>query len=640
MTQVPSDHEAESQEALVDLTKKLRKRERRLLQRLQKAQTARAKAVERLNRAQARLEKRTARLQRLEERLSLVRQQLQTLEGLAERTPAPVAQEETASVSSSQRLEFPTAQAVQEETASREDLSPGSSPSPREAAGLPEASDAVRGNPALSELQALAHLLLEEGRREEQLRAGWKQPEHASFSLLEKAETAEVSSSEQASAAPAPETPGWPAFDQTAEPGEGREPEWVSQLAIDESGPAPKGDEPELQTSAERSSVSPAETEQSGQQAPAAREARQQAMTTAERPRQAALYGFDEPPDLPESEDSSAEEADFLGMNPAALASSLLPASPAELVREARAAAEAAEEAARLAIERAAQAAARLELLPSGRHLVQELAEVEQAVAQASHAAEIAQTTARAVERWAGAIAPTADTSLPAQSTAESQLVQPAESQTESVSSSSEPAPSPTPPEEALSPAAAASAYVDLEPVTTASSPEGEQRAARSPSDEEQPDPAPASSAPEEERREPTASRAEAEETSNLSRTAAATEFSEEAVPAPQEANDQASAEGRATSKTVHSPPESPSALAASQEPTEGESKREDQEETATRTLSTSQADGTLGEGVRPSEVAEPEASAETEAEPEEGTVVPTEAADHPPIKREEAQAN
>ena len=56
--------------------------------------------------------------------------------------------------------------------------------------------------------------------------------------------------------------------------------------------------------------------------------------------------------------------------------------------------------------------------------------------------------------------------------------------------------------------------------------------------------------------------------------------------------------------------------------------------------MSTSQADGKLGEGVRPSEVAEPEASAETEAEPEEGTVVPTEAADHPAIKREEAQAN
>ncbi|RAQ96475.1 hypothetical protein [Thermogemmatispora tikiterensis] len=434
MTQVPSDHEAEPQEALVDLTKKLRKRERRLLQRLQKAQTARAKAVERLNRAQARLEKRTARLQRLEERLSLVRQQLQTLEALTEGAPASAPQPQFETTS---RLPE-TAPSAGEDDRDREQTAVSSgevSPMPpsaeREAAApgiSAEIGETASGNPALKELQALTHLLLEEGRREEQLRASWGRPGLSSPSPADTAEGVPESSIDQTPAAFEPANTAWHASDQDQEvaPGGQRppDPDWVSQLAADRNSAVSTQEEslnePPAYAAEEVTSSAPAAPQQTSQPA-------SPAPPSAERLRQAALYGFDEPPELPETE-SDDEEADFSRVTPAVLASSLLPASPAELVREARAAAEAAEEAARLAIERATLAVARLELLPSGRHLAQELAEVEQAVAQASHAAEVAQTTAREVEHWAQAIAPAVDdlnVPAPAQNTAVSQPVEP-----------------------------------------------------------------------------------------------------------------------------------------------------------------------------------------------------------------------
>ncbi|WP_069803578.1 hypothetical protein [Thermogemmatispora onikobensis] len=417
MTQVPSDHdEAGPQEALVDLTKKLRKRERRLLQRLQKAQTARAKAVERLNRAQARLEKRTARLQRLEERLVLVRQQLQTLEALSEREPGSASQPQAA------QAETATTSTAGAESSTGQDMKPAAA-----TGASAEAGEIASGSAVLSELQALTHLLLEEGRREEQLRAGWGRSGPSSSAPADAAKDAGERTIDQTPAASEPEISAWLTFDQDqdTEPGARSEPDWVSQLAAGESNVSPTSQEslselPAAHVAGEDARSQRPVAEQTSLQQSSAMEARQassaSAPPAAERPHQAALYGFDEPPDLPEAEGDDGE-ADFSPMTPAVLASSLLPASPAELVREARAAAEAAEEAARLAIERAALAAARLELLPSGRHLVQELAEVEQAVAQASHAAEVAQTTAREVEHWAQAIAPAADqASAPAQS--------------------------------------------------------------------------------------------------------------------------------------------------------------------------------------------------------------------------------
>lgn len=62
-----------------DLRKKLQKREQRILERLQEARYAQAKALERFRRAEARLQKRMARVQHFEERLTLVRQQLDEL---------------------------------------------------------------------------------------------------------------------------------------------------------------------------------------------------------------------------------------------------------------------------------------------------------------------------------------------------------------------------------------------------------------------------------------------------------------------------------------------------------------------------------------------------------------------------------
>jgi len=64
-----------------DELKKLRKREQRVLERLQEARKAQTKALERFQRAEARLQKRSDRLQRIEGRLTLLRQQREQLSG-------------------------------------------------------------------------------------------------------------------------------------------------------------------------------------------------------------------------------------------------------------------------------------------------------------------------------------------------------------------------------------------------------------------------------------------------------------------------------------------------------------------------------------------------------------------------------
>src|SRR5260370_8854620 len=61
---------------VTDLARKLRKREQRLLGRLQEVQEKEARALERLRRAEARLQRRSARLERVLSHLLLVRQQL------------------------------------------------------------------------------------------------------------------------------------------------------------------------------------------------------------------------------------------------------------------------------------------------------------------------------------------------------------------------------------------------------------------------------------------------------------------------------------------------------------------------------------------------------------------------------------
>src|SRR5579859_5795489 len=73
-----------------DELKKLRKREQRVLERLQEARKAQTKALERFQRAEARLQKRSARLQRVEGRLALLRQQLEP-----DAAPAPATQSDT-----------------------------------------------------------------------------------------------------------------------------------------------------------------------------------------------------------------------------------------------------------------------------------------------------------------------------------------------------------------------------------------------------------------------------------------------------------------------------------------------------------------------------------------------------------------
>jgi chromosome segregation ATPase len=67
-----------------DELKKLRKREQRILERLQEARKAQANALERFQRAETRLQKRSDRLQRIEGRLTLLRQQRKQMSGQGE----------------------------------------------------------------------------------------------------------------------------------------------------------------------------------------------------------------------------------------------------------------------------------------------------------------------------------------------------------------------------------------------------------------------------------------------------------------------------------------------------------------------------------------------------------------------------
>lgn len=74
--QMPSPQPEEQSSQKMDSPKKLHKREQRILERLQEAQAAQARAQERLHRAEARLQKRTQRVQRVEESLALIRRQI------------------------------------------------------------------------------------------------------------------------------------------------------------------------------------------------------------------------------------------------------------------------------------------------------------------------------------------------------------------------------------------------------------------------------------------------------------------------------------------------------------------------------------------------------------------------------------
>ncbi len=76
-------------ETVSDLARKLRKREHRLLERLQEAQHKEARALERLRRAGARLERRRARLERVNNYLILIHQQIADLE-ITDRQPEQV----------------------------------------------------------------------------------------------------------------------------------------------------------------------------------------------------------------------------------------------------------------------------------------------------------------------------------------------------------------------------------------------------------------------------------------------------------------------------------------------------------------------------------------------------------------------
>ena len=62
-----------------NLRKKLQKKEQRVLERLQEAQQAQARALERYHRAEERLQKRIARVQLIDGRLTLVRQHIDDL---------------------------------------------------------------------------------------------------------------------------------------------------------------------------------------------------------------------------------------------------------------------------------------------------------------------------------------------------------------------------------------------------------------------------------------------------------------------------------------------------------------------------------------------------------------------------------
>jgi len=76
-------------ETVSDLVRKLRKREHRLLERLQEAQQKEARALERLRRAGARLERRRARLEHINNYLIFIHQQIADLE-IADRQPEQV----------------------------------------------------------------------------------------------------------------------------------------------------------------------------------------------------------------------------------------------------------------------------------------------------------------------------------------------------------------------------------------------------------------------------------------------------------------------------------------------------------------------------------------------------------------------
>ncbi len=76
------DSSIEHGEAM-ESAKKLRKRERRLKERIQEAQIAYEQAIERLQHAEARVQKRTARLQRLTSRLEVMQQQQASSEAVA-----------------------------------------------------------------------------------------------------------------------------------------------------------------------------------------------------------------------------------------------------------------------------------------------------------------------------------------------------------------------------------------------------------------------------------------------------------------------------------------------------------------------------------------------------------------------------
>src|SRR6266446_2640489 len=76
-------------ETVSDLARKLRKREHRLLERLQEAQHKEARALERLRRAGARLERRRARLEHINNYLIFIHQQIADLE-IADRQPEQV----------------------------------------------------------------------------------------------------------------------------------------------------------------------------------------------------------------------------------------------------------------------------------------------------------------------------------------------------------------------------------------------------------------------------------------------------------------------------------------------------------------------------------------------------------------------
>jgi len=78
--QILQADEEQQAERAPDLAKKLLKREQRLLEHLQEAQEAEARALDRFRRVQARLQRKSARLERVKSRLLLVRKQIADLQ--------------------------------------------------------------------------------------------------------------------------------------------------------------------------------------------------------------------------------------------------------------------------------------------------------------------------------------------------------------------------------------------------------------------------------------------------------------------------------------------------------------------------------------------------------------------------------